>query len=756
MRVSLGTKYILFTCGIAVLAAVLLGGFNYYWVRQLSLRHAYASLDNEAQLIAPQIEIAYERMRTDATAIGEMPPFQGIVRASRNGGIDPVDGSTTAEWRDRLQTIFRAILQRRPAYVQMRFIALADGGMELVRVDRSAGRIFAVAAGDLQAKGDRPYVREGMSAAADEVYFSQVTPNYDHGRVQLDLPVIRVVSQMRDEASILYGLIVINADYQALVGNALTAVAVPGDIYVVTGSGDYLKRDKDGRVLPLAVAGAADYRAPAASSGDGELVGEAHFDLEGAIGPGRSATIVLARPESTVLASADSTNSTILALSGGLVVMAALLAMAAARQFSRPMRQAIAAIRGYRPGTTSLSLPVGRHDEIGDLSRAFASLLAELEAAQMAEQKSLARLSTIMDNTVDGLVTVDATGRVRDFNHGAEKLFGYEASEAIGSKIGMLIPDADRREVDRELRQTAGEKSGDAIGVTREISGRHRSGRILSLELAVSEIQVSGERLFSGVMRDISGRKAMEARLAAQAAALRKSNQDLEEFAYIASHDLKEPLRAISNHVQFLAEDCGEAIDEDSRARIDRIRLLCRKAEQLISDLLHFSRLGRAELAVEKIDMEALVAEVRDGLSDLLAERDTEVRLILPLPPARADRTRIVSLLHNLMVNGIKYNDSERPLIEIGFAPGAVGLPGGGKAGSYFVRDNGIGIAEEFRDAVFKIFKRLHNEKAYGPGTGAGLSFARKIVERHGGTLRFESVPGEGTTFYFDLPEAET
>ncbi|MEQ9640620.1 MAG: ATP-binding protein [Alphaproteobacteria bacterium] len=230
---------------------------------------------------------------------------------------------------------------------------------------------------------------------------------------------------------------------------------------------------------------------------------------------------------------------------------------------------------------------------------------------------------------------------------------------------------------------------------------------------------------------------------------LQRSNGDLEEFAYIASHDLKEPLRAISNHVQFLSEDHADAVGEDGRKRIERIRALCARADKLVSDLLHFSRLGRDDLARSEVDMELVVADVRNSLADTLAAQNAVVDIAAPLPPAIGDAARLTSVVHNLVINGIKYNDQTEKRIEVGFARRTADSD----TGAYFVRDNGIGIADEFKASVFKIFKRLHGEKAYGPGTGAGLSFAKRIVERHGGRMWFDSTPGAGTTFYFNLAE---
>ncbi|MEQ8502255.1 MAG: PAS domain S-box protein [Sneathiellaceae bacterium] len=767
---SMRTKYVVFACSIAVFAAILLGGFNYYWVRQLTLERAYDGLSDAARLIAPQVKSSYERKRNDAVAISRMPPFQGLIRSMYNVGVDPLDGSTTEHWRERLQITFGSILRVRPEYVQMRFITVLDEGRELVRTDRKDGRIVDTPLDGLQVKGDRPYIAAATAMPATTVYYSRVTPNIDFDAIDFDLQVLRVVSGVRDDAGNLFGFMVINADYSELVQQMLARIETRGEIYVVNSNGSYIKRAADGTVSPLIHAGDISHRLPSLDPGTmigdgregisrdgGMLVSHARVDFASAEGPGSSATIILALPAEEVLADSTETQRQVLALSAGLVVLAFLLAFVVANWLTRPMHRAVTAIKTFRPDGGVLDLPVKRQDEIGALSRAFAGLVASLQASQRTESETLARLQAIMDNSIDGLITTDEDGTVLHYNTGAMAIFGHAPEEVIGRDFRMLMPQPERAERNGLLERFRNEDEAGLVASAREVIGLTADGRPVPLELSIGEVRFGDGRLYSGILRDITERKEMQWRLEEQAQRLRQSNQDLEDFAYIASHDLKEPLRAISNHVQFLKEDCGDAIDEGSQKRIERIRLLCQKADRLVADLLHFSRLGRAELAVETVDMEQLVAETGDNLADTLDERQAEIRLATPLPPVNGDRTRLGSLLHNLIVNGIKYNDSPAPSIEVGFEP-EDRVPGGTASGrgAYFVRDNGIGIAEEFKDAIFKIFKRLNSEKSYGAGTGAGLSFARKIVERHGGRLWFQSTPGQGTTFYFDLPGKET
>lgn len=229
---------------------------------------------------------------------------------------------------------------------------------------------------------------------------------------------------------------------------------------------------------------------------------------------------------------------------------------------------------------------------------------------------------------------------------------------------------------------------------------------------------------------------------------LHQSNKELDDFAYIASHDLKEPLRGIHNFSTFLLEDYADKLDEDGRSKLETLIRLTRRMETLIDSLLHFSRLGRVDLAIDQVDLNGIVREAVDSLDINLKEAGIELRVPRLLPTVRADRARVGEIFYNLIVNAMKYNDKERKWIEVGF----LDVPEGSSP-VFYIRDNGIGIQEKHFDSVFRIFKRLHGRDKYGGGTGAGLTIVKKIVERHSGKIWVESTYGEGTTFYFTLGE---
>ncbi|WP_193196350.1 ATP-binding protein [Nostoc sp. MG11] len=230
---------------------------------------------------------------------------------------------------------------------------------------------------------------------------------------------------------------------------------------------------------------------------------------------------------------------------------------------------------------------------------------------------------------------------------------------------------------------------------------------------------------------------------------LERSNNELDAFAYIASHDLKEPLRGIHNYSNFLIEDYGEILNDEGRDKLRTLIRLTQRMEDLIDSLLHFSRLGRVDLSMQQTDINSVVRRSLDLLSARIEQMQVKICIPRPLPSVYCDRVQVGEVFNNLIANAIKYNDKAEKWIEIGYIdhPTAPVI--------FYVRDNGIGIREKHFDAIFRIFKRLHGPNKYGGGTGAGLTIAKKIVERHSGKIWVESTYGQGSTFYFTLQEVD-
>ncbi len=260
-------------------------------------------------------------------------------------------------------------------------------------------------------------------------------------------------------------------------------------------------------------------------------------------------------------------------------------------------------------------------------------------------------------------------------------------------------------------------------------------------------------------IEDVSEKTRMHAQLEERNRALELSNKELDDFAYIASHDLKEPLRGIANYSTFLMEDYVTVLDGDGKSKLETLVKLCKREESLIESLLYYSRVGRTELAIEPVDLNLAVQDVIDRILPSFSGISVDISIRDSLPTLECDRVRVGEVFYNLVVNGIKYNDDDNKRVEIGVldddeCKNCTALNShlsDCEQPVFFVRDNGIGIRKKHIGKIFGIFKRLHGRDKYGGGTGAGLTIVEKIIKRHGGTICVETEVGKGSTFYFTL-----
>jgi light-regulated signal transduction histidine kinase (bacteriophytochrome) len=299
------------------------------------------------------------------------------------------------------------------------------------------------------------------------------------------------------------------------------------------------------------------------------------------------------------------------------------------------------------------------------------------------------------------------------------------------------------------------------MGASRAVIGSRRDGREFPVEVSISKDESTGRPFFTAILRDITERKeaedeirrlneTLEQRVAERTAQLEYANRELESFSYSVSHDLRAPLRHIAGFVELLKEDAGPSLSEETLRHLTTVSTAAERMEDLIDDLLAFSRIGRAELRKTDVDLDALV---RETLGDFRLETRGRniVWKIRPLPTVHADRALLRIVLVNLMSNAVKFTGVRAEArIEIGCAPGA-----GGET-VVFIRDNGAGFDPKYIAKLFCVFQRLHTEAEF-EGTGIGLANVQRIIHRHGGRAWAEGAVDGGATFYFSIPEkAET
>lgn len=421
----------------------------------------------------------------------------------------------------------------------------------------------------------------------------------------------------------------------------------------------------------------------------------------------------------------------------------------------QPVNAMVTALYRATRGESYVPPPVtNRHDEIGKLAlvlQAFQENVRRIRQTSIELEERKNYLNAVLSTMIDGILAIDEAGTIQLVNKAIERMFGYGDGELLGKNATILMPastDAPPRLYLEPFMVVRKEKYAER---NREAMARRKDGYLFPVEMVVTEMKTGGVAYFVGTLRDITERKIAEEEHERYLRDLENSNRELDDFAYIASHDLKEPLRGLHNFSKFLLEDYSDRLDDEGRNMLNTLASLTQQMEGLLNALLHYSRLGRTEMSIRETDLNQIVQNVLQMFSIRIKETGAVVDIPRKLPQVTCDHVRIAEVFQNLIGNALKYHDGKNPKIEIGCTRAHPNHQG---ENVFYVKDNGIGIAEKNLDSIFKIFHRLHPRNAYGGGTGSGLTITKKIVNRHGGEIWAESAgKGEGTTFYFTLPQ---
>ena len=364
--------------------------------------------------------------------------------------------------------------------------------------------------------------------------------------------------------------------------------------------------------------------------------------------------------------------------------------------------------------------------------------------AQRALRESEARLRAIFEAAMDCIITVDSEGRIVEFNLAAEKTFRCSRQSVMGQDMAELfLPFGSRQRYRRNLDRYQAIGEGSMLGKRLDVLMKRSDDEEFMAQIAIQPVALKGEPVFTIFLQDITERKRAERALARQTEELARSNSDLAQFAYVASHDLLEPLRAVSSHCQMLQLKYQGKLDEAADEHIGFAVNGAARMQRLIHDLLSYSRVGTQGRPFEEVSSQQMVEEAIQNLDVTIRESGATI-LYSDLPIVTADPRQLPQLFQNLLSNAIKYRGPAPPEIRIQAE----------RQGHYWrfaVQDNGLGIEPQHAEKIFVIFKRLHGRNQYS-GTGIGLAICKKIVERHEGRIWVEPAPGGGSIFYFTVP----
>jgi PAS domain S-box-containing protein len=353
------------------------------------------------------------------------------------------------------------------------------------------------------------------------------------------------------------------------------------------------------------------------------------------------------------------------------------------------------------------------------------------------------RYRMLLEAAPDAMVVVSQMGQIMMLNVQMEKQFGYLRAELVGRPMNDIIPEgfAERRRADG-LRSVE-EALAQQIDTGMLLTGRRKDGSTFPIEVMLSPLEGPEGMVVTVAIRDATARQQAEAHLRRKIEELHLSNEELRQFAYVASHDLQEPLRMVASFMRLLSKRYKGRLGADGDEFIAFALDGATRMQQLIDDLLAHSRIGTVEKDLLRTSTEEALHQAVMNLQSAIDESGARITHD-PLPTILADRRQMIQLFQNLVGNAIKYRRGPVPEVHISAAQH------GRTEWIFTVRDNGLGIEARYFEKIFGMFQRLHTREQF-PGTGIGLAICKKIVERHGGSISVESEPGHGSTFRFAL-----
>lgn len=431
------------------------------------------------------------------------------------------------------------------------------------------------------------------------------------------------------------------------------------------------------------------------------------------------------------------------------LMLAGLIGLVFTRAIFRPLEGVVTIARNVAAGNLMQEIEVRSKDEIGQLMQALKDMRDSLVETIGQVRESEGHTRALLNNLIDGVASANEQGMIKTFNPAGERIFGYTEKEIIGQNINLLFPAPETgteqsRHIDYFKSHLDTGKS-ETLGVTREVAGLRKDGTAFPMDLAVVEMQDGDHRMYIGIMRDISERKLAEDQKAHLMDELESANEELRSFAYVVSHDLKAPLRAIGALADWLSTDYVDKFDEQGK---EHMRLLVSRVHRmgnLIDGILQYSRVGRVKETLIAVDLGRVVREVIELLSP---PASVIISIAHPLPTIIAEPIRIQQVFQNLLSNAIKYADKSQTRIRI-----ACRDEGG--RWKFSITDNGPGIESRHFEKIFQLFQTLAPRDRI-ESTGVGLALVKKIVEMYGGHTWIESTVGEGSTFFFTLPQTVT
>lgn len=697
-----------------------------YWVQ---LKHLQSlSLIEEGQAV----ELAVQSIRAELAQAGA-----DLILLSRQSVLKQWLHTPTPQNQERITSDYVAFLKSSGRYDNVRFIDV--WGQEFLRVNWGDGQATVVGEAALQDKSNRYYVKESLELGPGEIYISPFDLNLERGEIVKPMkPVIRFATSIHDEAEVKRGVLILNYNGRRLIEQIREiASQTSSNLWLLNEEGYWLFGAKseqewgfmfeDREQLRFKADYPQIWRTIMDSSSRGTLdtddglftyavlspTGLMH-EYEGIDFTAGERWVVVSHVPPEMLA--DRMQGTVYSLMVAFLLLSLFTAIVA--------------------GAITYYVHKRRQAE---------SALLVSESAWRG----------LVESAPDAIVVVDERGHIEIANDQAEALFGYSRAELMGRPIESLMP---QRYADRhvELRDDyTREPRARPMGEGRVLYGRRKDGSEFPVSISLSPLQVDGRLRVISDIRDVTAEREAErhirdlnTQLVGQNDELERVNRELEAFSYSVSHDLRAPLRAIDGFSEILSQEYAQELDQRGKDYLQRVRKAAQKMGQLIDDLLNLSRIARAEIRFQDVDLSAMAADVLRELEQQEPEREVEV-LVQENIQVRGDSRLLRIVLDNLFANAWKFT-RDKPDARILF-----GMERQEDELVYYIRDNGAGFDMAYADRMFGAFQRLHDASEF-PGTGIGLATVQRVIHKHGGRIWAHGESGAGASFYFTLGRETT
>ncbi|MBL4645191.1 MAG: response regulator [Rhizobiales bacterium] len=755
---SIAGKFTAIAIGLIIFTAAVIGMLQSSQYIDYQLSYEKERLGYETQKASLSLQDFVRQAAQKALFLTKTPPTEYIADAANKGDGFLINGSSVAVWKQRQAQIMRALLDSNPEIDQIRLIQRAKNGQELIRVIRENGQIIAVPQSMLNTTGRGDYVVETLKLAPGEFHIAPLThgiaSNSSSDAVE-PVPIVRISTPIYRNDWDVFGLIVIDVRASGVFAKLTNLTREGLALYLTNSSGEYLAYPKFRQTNTSTSAHPAriqdEYPVFASffeklnspqSATDFDLLQSdnvIHLTKVPLEGSQTSQFLVVAAfsPLDRLIAANKANRNRILFVSGVLAIIGALLAFLAARFVTRPLK-------ALKNATQTLSLggdldesyvPRWHDDEVGELAQAFYTMSVDLKTQQRHLREREAGIKEILQSATTPIITISKKGIIQEANDATTTLLGYSRGEMLGSNVSMLMAPYDRDRHDGYLNNYEKTQIRKMIGITREVEACRSDGTRVSISLAVSESSYNGEKIYTGIMTDLTEQK--------------KSERLKNEFVSTVSHELRTPLTSIKGALGLVKSSVLGELPDQIKSMITIAYDNSDRLVRLINDILDMEKIeaGKISFSLQQIELGAFLE--RTILANKAYADNLDVSLKLgPVDHGlmvEADPDRLEQVITNLLSNAAKFSPSGAPV--------SITVMQREEMVRISVVDQGPGIPVEFQDTIFGKFAQADSSdtKSQG-GTGLGLAISKAIVEAHGGTIGFQTSEGKGTTFFIDLP----